>query len=155
MGTPSGFSQSGSMLGHCAAGAVKRPFGWAAGVWLAGVQGSPRQSIRWAGGESVIPSHQMPPSGLPLAPTVSATLVKMLLRLSVAMALGLVRLLVPGATPKKPASGLMAWSLPCSSGLIQAMSSPTVQTFQPSKPGGGISMAKLVLPQAEGNAAAT
>ena len=62
---------------------------------------------------------------------------------------------VPGATPKKPASGLMARSWPWSSGLIQAMSSPTVQTFQPSKPAGGMSMAKLVLPQALGKAAAT
>ena len=40
-------------------------------------------------------------------------------------------------------------------GLIQAMSSPIVVTFQPSKAAGGISMAKLVLPQAEGKAAAT
>ena len=35
------------------------------------------------------------------------------------------------------------------------MSSPTVQTFHPSNPAGGISMAKFVLPQAEGNAAVT
>ena len=35
------------------------------------------------------------------------------------------------------------------------MSSPTVYTFQPSKPAGGISMDRLVLPQALGNAAAT
>jgi hypothetical protein len=35
------------------------------------------------------------------------------------------------------------------------MSSPTVVTFQPSKAAGGMSMAKLVLPQALGNAAAT
>ncbi|MNI48984.1 hypothetical protein D3C73_1035760 [compost metagenome] len=39
--------------------------------------------------------------------------------------------------------------------MIQAMSSPMVVTFQPSMPCGGISMAKLVLPQADGNAAAT
>ena len=38
---------------------------------------------------------------------------------------------VPGATPKKPASGLIARRRPLASGLIQAMSSPTVQTFQP------------------------
>ena len=35
------------------------------------------------------------------------------------------------------------------------MSSPMVVTFQPSKPAGGISIAKLVLPQALGKAAAT
>jgi hypothetical protein len=85
---------------------------------------------------------------------VSATFVKMLLRASVAMALGLVLSDVPGATPKKPASGLIARSRPFSSGLIQAMSSPTVQTFHPSKPAGGMSMAKFVFPQALGNAAA-
>ena len=64
---------------------------------------------------------------------------------------------VPGATPKYPASGLIAYSLPSAAGLIQAMSSPTVVTFQPSSAnaGGGTSMAKLVLPHALGNAAAT
>ena len=154
MGTPCGFSQSGSMEGHWLAGVVKRPLGCAAGVLLAGVQGLPRQSMRWAGTASVMPSHQMPPSAFPSAPTVSATLVKMELRLSVAMALGLVLRDVPGATPKKPASGLMARSWPLASGLIHAMSSPTVQTFQPSNPAGGMSMARLVLPQAEGKAAA-
>jgi hypothetical protein len=40
--------------------------------------------------------------------SVSAQLVKMQLASSVAMALGLDSTLVPGATPKKPASGLMA-----------------------------------------------
>ena len=39
--------------------------------------------------------------------------------------------------------------------LIHAMSSPIVVTLQPSKPAGGISIAKLVLPHALGNAAAT
>src|SRR5271154_4767319 len=96
-----------------------------------------------------MPSHQTPPSG------VSATLVKIVFLDSAAIALGFVFFEVPGATPKKPASGLMARSLPLSSGLIQAISSPTVQTFQPSKPSGGISIAKLVLPQADGKAAAT
>src|ERR1700731_3265487 len=153
IGTPFGFSQSGSIVGHCEAGAVKRALGWAAlapvslAIW--GVHLRPCQSRHSAGGSSVIPSHHTPPSG------VSATLVKMVLRDSVAMALGLVWRDVPGATPKKPASGLMARRRPSASGLIQAMSSPTVQTFQPSKPSGGIIMAKLVLPQAEGNAAAT
>ena len=101
-----------------------------------------------------MPSHQMSPFGSPPSVT-SATLVKMLFARSVAIAFGLVLSLVPGATPKKPASGLMARSWPVASGLIQAMSSPTVHTFQPSKPAGGISMAKFVLPQALGNAAAT
>src|SRR5450631_3239699 len=93
MGTPSGFSQSGSMVGHCDAGAVKRPLGWAAGVFESGVQGLPRQSVSFAGGLSVMPSHQTPPSRL------RAMLVKMVFLASVAIALGLVLSLVPGATP--------------------------------------------------------
>src|SRR5665213_3594887 len=153
MGTPSGASQAGSMVGHCDAGAVKRELGCAAlapvSLAIAGVHLRPCQSVHSAGGSSVMPSHQTPPSG------VSATLVKIELRASVAIALGLVFTEVPGATPKKPASGLIARSLPFSSGLIHAMSSPMVHTFQPSKPSGGMSMAKFVLPQALGNAAAT
>ena len=96
-----------------------------------------------------MPSHQMPPSG------VKATLVKIEFVASVAIAFGFVLTDVPGATPKNPASGLMARKRPFSSGLIQAMSSPTVQTFHPSNPAGGISIAKFVLPQALGNAAVT
>src|SRR5580700_735788 len=153
IGTPPGASQAGSMVGHCDAGAVKRELGCAAfapvSFAISGVQRLPRQSVHSAGGSSVMPSHHTPPSG------VSAVLVKMELRARVAMALGLVLTEVPGATPKNPASGLIARKRPVASGLIQAMSSPTVQTFHPSKPAGGISMAKLVLPQALGNAAAT
>src|SRR5665213_367277 len=153
MGTPSGDSHAGSIVGHCEAGAVNLPLGCAAGrpvaLPISGVQRSPRQSSHSAGGSSVMPSHHTPPSG------VSATLVKIELRASVAIAIGLVLLLVPGATPKNPASGLIARSFPLTSGRSHAMSSPTVQTFQPFIPLGGMSMAKLVLPQAEGKAAAT
>src|SRR5215468_6360021 len=110
MGTPLGSSHAGSIVGHCEAGAVKRALGCAAlaSVCFAssGVQRLPCQSVHSAGGSSLRPSHQTPPSG------VSATLVKMVLRESVAMALGLVFLEVPGATPKKPASGLMARNMP-------------------------------------------
>ena len=45
-------------------------------------------------------------------------------------------------------------SRPSSPGCSHAMSSPTVQTFQPSCDSGGISIARLVLPQADGNAQA-
>src|SRR2546421_1209318 len=153
MGTPFGFSQSGSIVGHCEAGAVKRAFGCAAFapvcLAISGVHLFPCQSKHSAGGSSVIPSHHTPPSG------VSATLVKIEFVARVAMAFGLVLTEVPGATPKKPASGLIACKRPSAFGLIQAMSSPTVQTFQPSNPAGGISIAKFVLPQALGNAAVT
>src|SRR5216683_180086 len=153
IGTPLGFSQSGSIVGHCEAGAVKRAFGCAAfapvSFAICGVHFLPCKSRHSAGGWSVMPSHHTPPSG------VSATLVKIEFFASVAMALGLVVSDVPGATPKKPASGLIARRRPVASGLIQAMSSPTVHTFQPSNPSGGISIEKLVLPQALGKAAAT
>src|SRR6516165_4101444 len=131
-------------------GTVKRELGWAAlapvSLAICGVQRFPCQSRHSAGGSSVIPSHHTPPSG------VRATLVKMVFLLSVPMALGLVFIEVPGATPKNPVSGLMARSFPVASGLIQAISSPTVQTFQPSKAGGGTSIEKFVLPHALGNA---
>ncbi len=149
IGTPAGSSHAASIDGHCEAGAVKRAFGWAAGVFDSGVQRLPRQSVRVAGGTSVIPSHQTSPS------SVSPTLVKIALARHEAIALGLVLSEVPGATPKYPASGLMACSRPSSPGRIQAMSSPTVVTFQPAYTSGGISMAKLVLPQALGKPAAT
>ena len=60
---------------------------------------------------------------------------------------------MPGATPKKPASGLIAHSRPSSPNFIHAMSSPTVSTVQPSSV--GISIARLVLPQADGKAPVT
>src|SRR5579864_1820271 len=153
IGTPSGSSQAGSMVGHCAAGAVKRAFGCAAlapvSRPICGVHRLPCQSRHSAGGSSVIPSHQTPPSG------VSAVLVKMVFFASMVMAFELVLLEVPGATPNNPASGLIARSRPLASGLIQAMSSPTVHTFQPANAGGGMSMEKLVFPHALGNAPAT
>src|SRR5436190_15563274 len=86
IGTPFGFSQSGSIVGHCEAGAVKRAFGCAAfapvALAISGVHSLPCQSRQAAGGSSVIPSHQTPPSG------VNATLVKIELRESAAIAFG-------------------------------------------------------------------
>ena len=106
IGTPFGSSHAGSMVGHCDAGAVKRELGCAAlapvSLAISGVHCLPCQSRHSAGGSSVMPSHHTPPSG------VSATLVKIVLRASVAIAFGLVFADVPGATPKKPASGLIA-----------------------------------------------
>src|ERR1700743_2665161 len=110
IGTPFGSSHAGSMVGHCEAGAVKREFGCAAfapvSFAIAGVHLRPCQSRHSAGGSSVMPSHQTPPSG------VSATLVKIVFRESVAIAFGFVFFDVPGATPKKPASGLIALRRP-------------------------------------------
>src|SRR5712675_1010786 len=122
MGTPAGSSHSSAIDGHCAAGVVKRAFGCAAGLSDAGVQSSPCQSMACAGGSFVMPSHQMSPS------SVRAQLVKIELALIVAIALRLVITLVLGATPKKPASGLIAYSRPSSPNFIHAMSSPIVST---------------------------
>src|SRR5579863_2304461 len=153
IGTPPGSSHWGSSEGHGDACQVNRAFGCAAflpvSLPICGVHRWPCQSRHSSGGLSVKPSHHTPPSG------VSATFVKMVFLLSVAIAFGFVFAEVPGATPKNPASGLIAYNCPVSSGLIQAMSSPTVQIFQPSKPSGGIIMAKFVFPHALGNAAAT
>src|SRR5260221_14706676 len=106
IGTPSGFFQSGSIVGHWEAEEVNRALGWAAfaPVFLAisGVRSLPCQSINRAGGFSVLPSHHSPPSG------VKATLVKMVFLARAAMALGFVFSDVPGATPKNPVSGLIA-----------------------------------------------
>src|SRR5262245_66287222 len=102
IGTPAGSSQLGSIDGHWRAGTVKRALGCAARRPESGAQGWPCQSISSGGGCFVMPSHHTSPSG------VSATLVKIVLAYRVAMALGLESVEVPGATPKKPASGLMA-----------------------------------------------
>jgi hypothetical protein len=125
---------------------VKRAFGCAAVLSDSGVQSSPSQSIACSGG-SLMPSHQMSPS------SVSAQFVKIEFARTVAIAFGFVSSEVPGATPKKPASGLIAYRRPSSPHFIQAMSSPTVSTFQPGSV--GISIARLVLPHAEGNAPVT
>src|SRR5213075_507991 len=97
IGTPFGFSQAGSIVGHCEAGAVKRALGCAAfapvAFAISGVHLLPCQSRHSAGGSSVIPSHQTPPSG------VSATLVKMLFFESASIALWFDLCDVTGATP--------------------------------------------------------
>src|SRR4051794_36365005 len=128
-------------------GTVKRALGCAALESDSGVQSSPFQSVACAGGSGVMPSHQMSPS------SVSAQLVKIVLARTILIALGLVLAPVFGATPKKPASGLTAYSRPSSPHFIQAMSSPIVSTFQPSM--AGTIIARLVLPHADGKAPVT
>ncbi len=132
------------------AGAVNREFGWAAFSVDFEVQGWPFQSISSAGTGPSLPSHHTSPLS-----AVSAVLVKMVSLRMVCMAFGFDFMLVPGATPKYPFSGLIAQRRPSAPTRIHAMSSPTVQIFQPAKRLGGIIMAKLVLPHALGNAAAT
>src|SRR6185436_2882753 len=102
IGTPSGSSNLGEIDGHCFAGAVKREFGCAAFSFDPFSHGRPCQSVRCWGTSPSIPSHHGRLS------SVTATLVKIELRCRLSIALGLVLYEVPGATPKKPASGLMA-----------------------------------------------
>src|SRR5687767_9133880 len=144
IGTPCGSSQCGEIDGHCCASTVKREFGCAADV--PGFHGLPCQSSRPAGGSGVSPSHHGSPDG------VMATFVKIVFERTIWVALGLVLGLVFGATPKKPASGLMARSWPSPSTCIHAMSSPIVHTRQPGRRDS--TMARLVLPEALGIAAA-
>src|SRR5262252_4926474 len=95
-GTPLGSSHAVSIVGHCEAGAVNRALGCAAFapvcLPISGVHFFPCQSAHSAGGSSVMPSHQTPPSG------VNATFVKIEFFASVFMALGFVLSEVPGAT---------------------------------------------------------
>ena len=91
-------------------------------------------------------SHQTSPS------SVNAVLVNTVLLVRVCIAFGFERSLVPGATPKKPNSGLIACRRPSGPNFIHAMSSPMVSTVQPGTV--GTSIARLVLPHADGNAAA-
>src|SRR5207249_7011425 len=100
IGTPCGSSQFGATEGHWCTGTVKREFGCAASV--PGLHGRPCQSTRPAGGWGVSPSHHGSPEG------VSATLVKIVLLLTMAVALGFVFGLVLGATPKNPFAGWLA-----------------------------------------------
>src|SRR5262245_39254346 len=147
IGTPPGFSQSGEITGHWRAGTVKRALGCAARRPLSGVQRRLSQSVNSPGACSVSSSHHASPSG------VIAQLVKIALAASEPIALGLLLRLVPGATPKKPASGLIAYRRPSLPNFIQAMSSPTVSIFQPGTV--GFSIARFVLPHALGKAAHT
>ena len=88
--------------GHWPAGAVNRLLGCAALSPDSGVQGFPFQSMAESGGASVSPSHHTVLSGH------NATFVNRVFARQESNAFGLVSMLVPGATPKNPASGLMA-----------------------------------------------
>ena len=70
-GRPRGPPTRGRSPGPGSAGAVKREFGWAAGLPVSGVHSAPVQSVQCAGGSRVSPSHQTSPS------SVRAVLVKM------------------------------------------------------------------------------
>jgi hypothetical protein len=126
---PWGLPSSGSMVGHFAAG---RGEAASSGAPPGGRSraSSPGPSSR-SGGRAA--RRSCPPTTRRRRRS-ARQLVKMQLACSVAMAFGLVFSEVPGATPKNPASGLIARSTPSAPGLIQAMSSPTVVIFQPSNP---------------------
>src|SRR5580693_6803080 len=121
IGTPSGASHFDEMLGDWRAGTVYRAFGCAAGPFEES-HSSFFQLINPFGGGPSIPSHQGSRSA------VIATFVKIVFLCRASMTFRLVFIPVPGATPKKPASGLMACKYPSAPIFIQAMSSPTVHT---------------------------
>jgi GTP-dependent phosphoenolpyruvate carboxykinase len=126
-GTPWWCSVRNEVEGHCTSGTVKRLFACAPKMglplrsFMPGFHGRPSQSEPSLDRLPSAPSHHTVPS------LVNTTFVKIVLRLMVFIMLGLLLRLVPGATPKKPVSGLMAQSRPSVSIRIQAMSSPTVQ----------------------------
>src|SRR5216684_3303762 len=125
IGTPLGSSACGESAGLLVIGVVNRLFGCAALFPDSLLHGRPCQSTVPAGGSVSMPSHHTSPSG------VIATLVKIESRSTIRIAFGFDCVLVPGATPKYPASGLIAHSRPSGPTCIQAMSSPTVNTFHP------------------------
>ena len=127
MGTPCGWSAPSSSMGELMIDAVNRELGWAALVPSAGVQGRPCQSRRCSGTGPSRPSHHGPFVAVFRATFVNSVGLKAP-RLIVFIMLGLVFIDVPGATPKYPASGLMAQRRPSGPMLSQAMSSPSVQT---------------------------
>ena len=127
-GTPFGFSNSLERQGQFAVGAVKRLFGCASLLPSAMYSGpftcAPFHSSALTGGFLSRLSHQTV-----LSSRLRATFVKIVPFFVEISAFGFDFMFVPGATPKKPFSGLIAYSLPSSPGRIHAMSSPTVQTL--------------------------
>jgi hypothetical protein len=134
IGTPAGLSQSSSSAGLLVAATVKRAFGWAAfapvSFAIAGVQSLPCQSIRCAGGVG----HAFPPD----VAVVGQRDVRedhVVLQAGHAVVVGL----VVGAGRHAEVAGLRVDRVEPAVrfGLIQAMSSPIVVTFQPSMPAAG------------------
>jgi hypothetical protein len=129
---------------------VKRAFGCAALLSLSGVQSLPCQSIACAGGSPSMPSHQTSPS------SVSATLVKIVLALIDSIAPGWSRRRA-GRHPEETGLGVDRVDLPVLAGLDPGdvvadrrdLPALVLEVF------GGTIIAKLVLPQALGKAAAT
>ena len=154
MGTPWGFSNSGADAGAvlCRSGEAGVGVGSLGPSAVSGLQGSPFQFRACVGGILV----QASPTTRCCRPGSCTTLVKMVPFLVDARALGLDFALVPGATPKKPFSGLMAHRRPSAPvthpGDIVAHA-PAPCSPSSDSPRAESSMARLVLPQAEGKAA--
>src|SRR6516164_1111134 len=139
IGTPSGVSHFGEMLGDCCAGTVYRELGCAAAPFE-GFHFSPRHVINPSGASVPMPSHHGSRA------RVSPVFVKIVLCFSAVITLGLVFIPVPGATPKNPASGLIARKYPSGPICIHAMSSPTVQTLYPCVSSAETIIARFVFP---------
>ena len=150
IGTPFVELNSLDMQGQFSAFAVNLELGCAPFSPQSGSHFSPFQFRALRGGVLLRPSHQTV-----LLSRSWTTFVKIVSLFVVARALGFDFALVPGATPKKPYSGLTAQRPPSSPTRSHAISSPTHQTLYPFflYISGGISIARFVLPQADGNAA--
>ena len=146
-GPPRGFCQSGSITGHCDAGAVKREFGCAPFLPLPGVHSLPSQSMPFAGAGTPMFSHHTSPSG------VRTTFVKIVFFSQVLISFGFDA--GSGSARRDAEKARLrihrVHNRPSLPRRIQAMSSPRVVTFQPGRV--GCIIARLVLPQALGNAA--
>src|SRR5215510_11940196 len=94
MGTPFGSSQNFESAGLLIAGAVKREFGCAALSVEPFFHGRPCQSVSSSGTSPSLPSHHTSRS------LVIATFVNSVFFCTLRIALGLLFMLVPGATPK-------------------------------------------------------
>src|SRR3989338_523365 len=125
IGTPFGLSHSGDIEGHWLMLVVNLEFGCAPFPPKSDSQSSPFQFVDLLGASSPEPSHHTVPSSF------KTTFVKNVFCCIVFIAFGFVFMLVPGTTPKNPASGLTAHSLPSFPICIHAISSPIVQIFQP------------------------
>ena len=153
MGTPSGSSQSGSMDGHWRCGRGEAAVGMRGG--LAGGfadLGGPAFAAPVEAFGGRLGGHALPPDA---AVGGEGDVGEDGVARESGHGVGVGGGGGAGGDAEEAGLGVDGAELALASGLIQAMSSPTVQTFQPSKPAGGMSMAKLVLPQAEGKAAAT
>ena len=136
-------------VGHCAAGGREARVGVRGRAPRSRASSRcPASRSRASGGSSVMPSHQMSPSSVERDVGEDRVALDRLHRVRVGLAAP-----VPGATPKKPASGLIGVEAAV---LAEAASRRCRRRSSPPSSRGAwaVSIARLVLPEADGKAAA-